>query len=386
MLQSVQRIVGNRSFELRKFIASCWTTVTHVGPHNHAHWPALRVSLCVTLALAATVLTQHPEWSGYAVFGAVSSVYGKQTDYTQRLRAQLGTGALLILAVVVGTTISLLPGTHWWTALGVGVISAGGALASRAEGWHPVPSLFLAFALTTVASGAHRSIDLLIALAVSTTAVAGSVAVGQAGRILPTSRRPRTPPAPRRSPRAVLADSAARGDIALHLLAPCTSFLLAMAAGSAHPGWAAVAATAPLAVTAPVAMRTGRALLRLGGTVAGAAVAYGILASDPPTIVLLIAVAVLQVLIELFVARNYGIAVIAITPIALVMSQVAAPAEAGAMAIDRVVTAGAGVLVTVVLLVAGRLLALAMGGGGLRPSSRRRRGLVVDDRLRRQSE
>ena len=111
-------------------------------------------------------------------------------------------------------------------------------------------------------------------------------------------------------------------------------------------------------------MRTGRALLRLGGTVAGAAVAYGILASDPPTIVLLIAVAVLQVLIELFVARNYGIAVIAITPIALVMSQVAAPAKAGAMAIDRVVTAGAGVLVTVVLLVAGRLLALAMGGGG----------------------
>ena len=108
--------------------------------------------------------------------------------------------------------------------------------------------------------------------------------------------------------------------------------------------------------------------LRLGGTVAGAAVAYGILASDPPTIVLLIAVAVLQVLIELLVARNYGIAVIAITPIALVMSQVAAPAEAGAMAIDRMVTAGAGVLVTVVLLVAGRLLALAMGSGSLRPS------------------
>ncbi|MFC2361274.1 MAG: hypothetical protein ACFNME_10785, partial [Actinomyces dentalis] len=142
-------------------------TVSGLGPHAHAHWPALRVSLCVSLALAATVLTGHPEWSGYAVFGSICSVTGKQSDYRARLTAQAGTGALLVLAVVTGTAISLLPGSRWWVLPAVGVFSALGALAGYARDWRPVPSLFLVFALGALARAPQEPFDVLVAAAVS---------------------------------------------------------------------------------------------------------------------------------------------------------------------------------------------------------------------------
>ncbi|MDJ1135737.1 FUSC family protein [Streptomyces iconiensis] len=136
-------------------------------------------------------------------------------------------------------------------------------------------------------------------------------------------------------------------------------------AGFGHPSWAGVAATIPLAGATAV-VQAARATLRFVGTLAGIAVTYLLLAPGPPTWVLWIAVVASMLLAELFIARHYGIAVVGITPTALLTSHLASPAALRFLLVDRVVETAVGVLVSVVLLRAVRAVR--------RGASRRARG------------
>jgi len=49
----------------------------------------------------------------------------------------------------------------------------------------------------------------------------------------------------------------------------------------------------------------------------------------------IVVVVALQALAELFVGRNYGLALIAVTPLALLMVHLAAPVPAGTLIVDR---------------------------------------------------
>lgn len=117
------------------------------------------------------------------------------------------------------------------------------------------------------------------------------------------------------------------------------------------------------AVSGPhVKARVIRGLQRLIGTLLGVLVAAGILALGmPPLAVILIAVA-LQAGAELFVGRNYAIAMVFITPLALLMVQLAAPTTVGVLLTDRLWE-------TVVGIVAGT--AVAVGSALIRGRRRR---------------
>ena len=84
---------------LRDVVAVTGRELVTVGPHGHAHWPAIRVGLSATLPLAACLAAGHPEWSPYAGFGAMSSIFGRHLDYGPRARAQAGTGFALATEV-----------------------------------------------------------------------------------------------------------------------------------------------------------------------------------------------------------------------------------------------------------------------------------------------
>lgn len=128
--------------------------------------------------------------------------------------------------------------------------------------------------------------------------------------------------------RHALPGSAAAASSALVAGAVATGF------GIGHPYWATVAAVAPLAARGRSAQLV-RAAHRIAGTLGGLLVAALVLApgfGPYPAVAIL---AVLQIAAELVVGRNYGVAMLFITPLALLMNQVAAPRPMADLLWDR---------------------------------------------------
>ncbi|GAA1240195.1 hypothetical protein GCM10009646_30170 [Streptomyces aureus] len=122
---------------------------------------------------------------------------------------------------------------------------------------------------------------------------------------------------------------------------------LAVAGGLEHSYWASISAAA---VLHSVNLRTTaqRAVQRTLGTVVGLLLALGVLATDPEPVALACVIVLLEFLLEYFVPRNYGLGVVFLTPLALLMSDLAAPSPAGELVTDRVLGSVLGIVVGLV--------------------------------------
>ncbi|MFG3041246.1 FUSC family protein [Streptomyces sp. NPDC048330] len=131
-------------------------------------------------------------------------------------------------------------------------------------------------------------------------------------------------------------------------LAGGTALLL----GLGHGYWASISAAAVLH-SVNVRTATQRAVQRTLGTVAGLLLAFGVLAAEPGPTVLVLVIVLLEFLLEYVVARNYGLGVVFLTPLALLLSDLAAPAAAGVLVEDRALGSvlGVGVALGCALLV-----------------------------------
>jgi uncharacterized membrane protein YccC len=118
----------------------------------------------------------------------------------------------------------------------------------------------------------------------------------------------------------------------------------ALLLGLGHGYWAAISAAA---VLHSVNVRTAaqRAVQRTLGTVAGLLLALGVLALGPGPVVLVLVIVLFEFLLEYVVARNYGLGVVFLTPLALLLTDLAAPAPAGALVRDRALSSALGVVV-----------------------------------------
>ncbi|MEU1226657.1 FUSC family protein [Streptomyces sp. NPDC005828] len=118
----------------------------------------------------------------------------------------------------------------------------------------------------------------------------------------------------------------------------------ALLLGLGHGYWAAISAAA---VLHSVNVRTAaqRAVQRTLGTVAGLLLALGVLALGPEPMVLVLVIVLFEFLLEYVVARNYGLGVVFLTPLALLLTDLAAPAPAGALVRDRALSSALGVVV-----------------------------------------
>ncbi len=126
----------------------------------------------------------------------------------------------------------------------------------------------------------------------------------------------------------------------------------ALLLGLGHGYWAAISAAAVLH-SVNVRTATQRAVQRTLGTVAGLLLALGVLAADPGPVLLVLVIVLLEFLLEYVVARNYGLGVVFLTPLALLLSDLAAPSPAGALVEDRALGSvlGVGVALGCALLV-----------------------------------
>lgn len=263
-----------------------------IAPADRDHEVGLRVGVTVLVPLLVLLATHRMDLAVYAVFGAFTGIYGRNLRHDPRLRAQLRGGGLM-LAVLAAATLA--------GRLGV---------AEQADPWGLV-------LWTTVVAGV--------------CAFVWALAVGMASRVHPGRRHQIV------WPDTVLHDDGARRlilwEAAWYVVAAgvagVVATLLAAPAGVHHNYWAMVAAVVPL-VGHSTRYRVSRGLQRVIGTFLGLVLTAGIILLDPPVIVLVLIIAVLQVAAELYIARQYVIAQTVVTPLALLSTMLVGVTAGGA--------------------------------------------------------
>jgi len=339
----------------------------HVGPHRGAHRVAARVAVSVLVPLLALWSAGHLELSIYATFGAFTSLYGRNHAGLSRAQMQTVLAVALTVSVVLGVTVGLSAQRSWWAIPVAAVVAAGGSLLSDAQDWHPPGPLFLVFAFAACASVPSRPSDVGWSALVAGTSALFSLVVGSAGSAVRHlgSRHPASRSAtPRRSRATVARGHAAQRSVAQrsvpqssvaqrsvarrHLARNAGSVLvsggLATAVGIGHPYWAMVSAVVPLAAR-DVRSQVVRGVHRVAGTLLGLGLAALLLAVDLADLVLILVITTLQAAAELLVGRNYALALVAITPLALLMVHLVSAVPAGALLLDRGVETVIGVAV-----------------------------------------
>lgn len=307
-----------------------WTGVIRVAPYDRDHTVAIRAAISVGVPLLVLWTMGRLDLSIYASFGAFASLYGRTDRIGDRVRMQAAAGAVLLTAMLIGTATSVAGLAAPWAIVVVSAVASLVTLLAYSAQWHPPGALFIVFAAGATASVPADVTRLMDVLAVGLAAVVFSIVITFVYEALSARSIPRlTRTKNRIAVGAVAAEMAITVAVAT-LLGGIAGLLLL----DSHWYWAMVGAVA--AVSGPhVKARIIRGLQRLIGTGLGVVVAAAILALGvPPLGVILIAVA-LQAAAELFVGRNYAIAMVFITPLALLMVQLAAPTTAGVLLSDR---------------------------------------------------
>ncbi|PVE64550.1 FUSC family protein [Microbacterium testaceum] len=326
-----------------------WTGVIRVGPHRGDHRVAVRAVLSVGVPLLVLLLVGRLDLSVYASFGAFAALYGRTDAPRTRVRMQATAGAILVAAMLVGTAVSALALPALASVVVVAVIAALVTLFAYRAQWHPPGALFTVFAAGATASFPATGATFLTVLLVGGASVVWSLLVTTAFVLIRRGSWAR----PRRARPPI-------GSVAWEMTATVgTAALLAGVIGvllvGTHWYWAMVGAVAAVG-GAHVTARLIRGVQRLVGTLLGVLIAAGLLALHlPPWLVIVVAV-VLQAGAELFVGRNYGIAMLFITPLALLMVSLASPVAPEMLLRDRVIETLIGVAVgTVVAIVSAAL-------------------------------
>ncbi|MCW3843613.1 FUSC family protein [Micromonospora yasonensis] len=305
----------------------------HVRRVPGAHRVALRAGVSVLVPLLAVLAAGHPEWSVYAVFGAFTSLYGRNHVHLSRAAMQASAGAALTGSIVLGVLVGSAPSRAWVAVPVAAAVAALGAVLAAAQDWHPPGPLFLVFAVGAVASAPHVLADVPVAAAVAGLSSLFALLVGNVGSLF---RRQRSRPA-----RLAYGWS---WQPARYALAVLLAGGTATAVGIGHPYWAMVAAVAPLSAEGLTAQLV-RAAHRILGTLLGLLISAVLLAPHLSAYATVLVVAVLQIVTELLVGRNYGLALLFITPMALLMGQLAVARPAGPLLFDRGVETAIGAVI-----------------------------------------
>jgi len=326
-----------------------WTGVIRVGPHRGDHRVAVRAVLSVGIPLLVLLALGRLDLSVYASFGAFAALYGRTDLPRTRVRMQSVAGAVLVSCMLVGTALSALATPALASVAVVALLAAVVTLFAYRAQWHPPGALFAVFAAGATASFPATAETFLTVILVGGASVMWSMLVTTV--FILARRGSWRRPARTRPP---------IGSVAWEMTATVgVAALLAGVAGAllvgTHWYWAMVGAVAAVG-GAHVTARLIRGVQRLVGTLLGVLIAAGLLALDlPPWVVLLVAVA-LQAGAELFVGRNYGIAMLFITPLALLMVSLASPVAPEMLLRDRVIETVIGVAVgTIVAIVSAGL-------------------------------
>lgn len=343
-------------------------------PANNDHLSALRMALSVAVPTLLLLWAGRTDLMGYAVFGALTGMYGRSEPHQLRIRHQAQAAVVLLGGVGVGVFLSVNHLHSWWLVAVEAVLAGLGSIYADRVGLKPNGPFFGILALGACAS-VPAVVPWHVAMLVAAGSAGFSVLVGFSGWV---RRRSWDTGAVRTIPAG-----ATRKEILIHaaryVLAVGAAGTLGVLSGSGHPHWAMAAAAVPLAgADLPSSVRRG--IHRIVGTFVGLAVTAIVLLPGPWTlaglfpaqqaVLLPLLVILFQFTTELFMARHHGFAMVSFTPVILLITQLAAPTEPGLLILERAVEtlvgALSGILVVVAVRRAGtRTLASLLGRGAL---------------------
>lgn len=330
-----------------------------MAPGNKDHQVAVRCAVGVFVPLITLLFLGRLDLAIFASFGAFTGIYGRNEPHARRFGLQLRAGALMLVVMLLagltaraGVALALSAAQALWLQVFATTLVAG--VCSLIVAWwrlRPAGSLFHIFAFAAIASIPNQP-SLWQGMLLAVLTVAFSLLVGMSSRVVRSRRTPWVRPA--RTPLSMAEKRAALLESAGYLVAAGLAGTLATLAGErlgfGHNYWAMVAAVVPL-VGHSTRHRVSRGLQRIVGTAIGLVLLAGILLLQPAPWQTVLVIAACQFGAEMFIARQYVLAQIFVTPLALISTLLVVPAAPGILLRDRIfeTVIGAAVGVAVVL-------------------------------------
>jgi hypothetical protein len=318
---------------------------------------ALRVALSVGLPLLALYAVGRLDLAVFAAFGGLAMLYGHGESARQRVTTQIVAGAGLVATMAVAMTYSAAhaPLAVLGVLLAVTVIAA--VTLGAAMRWVPRGEMFFVLVLLIIAGIPATWERLPIGIATGAGGATFSVLLTW----LSSRRKGKSEEEPNRDGRRHrLAMGYAALDRGQHLvllaaavLGVLTAWGLALAFGIGHPFWAAVtvAALMPALLATDVRRRTLHLML---GTLGGVGIATFLFSFEPSHLGLIAIIIVCQAAAEIAVARNFGVALLFFSPLAIGMSNLSVGAPWPPLLLDRLVEAALGTAVAFLTILVGR--------------------------------
>lgn len=362
-----------------KRVAEQVRALHRLEPANNDHLAALRVAASVAVPSMLLMAAGRTDLIIYAVFGALTGMYGRSEPHQLRLRHQ-GQGALVLLSgVAVGTALSLFQLHSWWLVAVEAVLAGVGSVYSDRVRLKPNGPFIGILALGACAS-VPLAVPWYMAMLIAAGSSVFSILVGFSGWI---RRRAWQPGAARAVPPR---SAARRRELLIHaaryVLAVGTAGTVGVLSGTGHPHWAMAAAAVPLAgADLPSSVRRG--VHRIVGTFLGLVVTAVVILPAPWTlaglylshqgpvhqaVVLALLVILFQFTTELFMTRHYGLAMVSFTPVILLITQLAFPADPQVLILERAVETLVGALTGILVVVAVRRAGSRSWAGLLGPA------------------
>lgn len=351
------------STRARHVSATARSMVT-LGPARGDLAPALRIAVSLGVPLVVLLLSGRLDWALFVSFGAFTSIYARYVPTRVRLRQQGEVGALLVACVGLGALIAQLApawptGLHpWVTALAGAVVAAVSSVVIAERGLRPTGAVFPVFATTAVAT-APSAAPTWLAMLIAGGAVAWCLAMSALAHWMGEANPGGPVPAP-------VPGSGTRSfrlqELSRYGIAALVAGAIATLSGIPSPYWAQVAAVVPLSAPGR-RQQIERGLHRIVGTAIGVGAAAFLLSFPSQAWQVIVWVVLMQFLAELFVLRNYSLALVFITPLALLMVFLAHPGPVGPLLVARIAESAIGAVVGI---------AVVLGAVVLEPVLRRR--------------
>lgn len=319
-----------------------------VQPSLQLHfWVGLQAAITALIALSAFELSPWAHLLGFAALGAPVALFGRFATRRRRIPlisycALLQTGAVFLMSTVSWLIEPLL------VKLAILAMVSGLLFFTATSARLSLPGPVIFVFAASAAIGQASSWQVIVEQTAATGVVAGLAIVicyltdivryrfddGASLKVQVQSLRHRMLTAAR-----VAAGAA-------------TAMLLAYGLSANHPGWAAVGLVAVMQGS-HLHINMNRAVQRTIGTTSGALIAWPVLAHHPSVWLMILILALLMVLTEVIIGWNYALGQLAVTPMALVMSQLSAPdAVTVSVVPERILDTllGAGVAIVIVVV------------------------------------
>ena len=316
----------------------------------------IRVGLSIGLPLLVVYAVDRLDLAVYAAFGALTSLYGNAETSHRRLETLVVAAVGLVATIFVATVFTAAHGPLWLLGLLLATTALSAGTLGALMRWVPRGEIFFVLVLLVLAQMPIDWGKLPLAMTVATASAGLSVLImgvlwrspGDRGALRLSELRRRSLDgltALDRRQHAVLILSAAAGVL--------FAWLLATALGVGHPYWASVtvAAVMPALASTDIYRRMAHLVL---GTLAGVGVAAALFSFEPGHVVLIVIIVLCQMGFELFVSRQYGIALMFLSPLAIGMSNLSRGLPWQPLLLDRLTEAGLGAAVALVVIVFGR--------------------------------